>query len=63
MITGTFIAGGTTLVDLMKLGVETLNTLTDLVSEGEFPSQITQTADGLLIVCINVRSSPTHLLR
>ena len=49
MKTATFIAGGTTLVDLMKLGVETPDALIDLISEGDLSSEVTQTSSGLRI--------------
>ena len=43
------IAGGTTLVDLMKLGVETPETFIDIVAEGALPSSVKTTPDGLRI--------------
>ena len=49
MTAGTLIAGGTTLVDLMKLGIEKPATLTDVIAEGRLPSSITATPDGLRI--------------
>jgi xanthine dehydrogenase YagS FAD-binding subunit len=45
----TFIAGGTGLVDLLKLGVETPATVVDLGGAADLPATVEETADGIRI--------------
>lgn len=49
MTAAKIIAGGTTLVDLMKLGVETPGAFIDIVADGALPSGIELAQDGLRI--------------
>src|SRR5207237_8387371 len=56
----TFIAGGTGLVDLLKLGVERPTTVVDLTAANDLPATIEETAEGIRIGALARNSDVAH---